>query len=336
MTGATDPRPAQALLPVPAAGRPILVTGLPRTGTSWVGKMLQASGEVVYVNEPLNPQHPPGQSPGVLRARVDHRFQYICPDNEHRWTGPFRDTLRLAYHPLAELRRNHRPYDLARMAKYGTAFTVGRLRGQRALLDDPFAVLSSAWFAQRLGCHVVICLRQPASFVGSWQRLGWQVPVADLLRQPLLMRDLLGSYERQLRDAADSADSLARTATLWSVTYAALADLPARVPGVYLVRYEDLASRPGDGFRELYQKCGLTWTTHARKRVLRATTGGPGTDASHAWTLRGGLSRTAYRPMNSRASLSTYRDRLTPAEIDRVHSLTAEVAARFYDAGTLP
>ena len=38
---------------------PILVTGLPRSGTSWVGKMLAASGELVYVNEPLNPQHPP-------------------------------------------------------------------------------------------------------------------------------------------------------------------------------------------------------------------------------------------------------------------------------------
>jgi hypothetical protein len=35
-----------------------------------VGKMLEASGALVYVNEPLNPQHPPGRSPGVLRADV--------------------------------------------------------------------------------------------------------------------------------------------------------------------------------------------------------------------------------------------------------------------------
>ena len=64
-------------------GAPLLVTGMPRTATSWVGKMLEASGALVYVNEPLNPQHPPGRSPGVLRADVQHAFQYISEDNEH-------------------------------------------------------------------------------------------------------------------------------------------------------------------------------------------------------------------------------------------------------------
>ena len=106
----------------------ILVTGLPRSGTSWIGKMLQAGGEVVYVNEPLNPQHPPGRSPGVLNAEVTHRYQYICAENDERWAAAYHDTLRLRYQLIAELRRNRAPYDLARMAKYSTAFTIGRLR----------------------------------------------------------------------------------------------------------------------------------------------------------------------------------------------------------------
>ena len=102
-------------------GPPLLVTGMPRTATSWVGKMLEASGALVYVNEPMNPQHPPGRSPGVLRAEVGHAFQYISEDNEREWLPAFRDTVRLRFHPLAELRRNHRPYDLARTAKYTAA-----------------------------------------------------------------------------------------------------------------------------------------------------------------------------------------------------------------------
>ena len=87
---------------------------MPRTATSWVGKMLEASGALVYVNEPMNPQHPPGRSPEVLRAEVAHAFQYISEDDERDWLPAFRDTVRLRFHPLAELRRNHRPYDLAR------------------------------------------------------------------------------------------------------------------------------------------------------------------------------------------------------------------------------
>jgi hypothetical protein len=86
---------------------PLLVTGMPRTATSWTGKMLEASGRFVYVNEPLNPRHPPGRSPGVLRATVSGAFQYVCADNEASWLPAFRDLARLRYHPLAEARANH-------------------------------------------------------------------------------------------------------------------------------------------------------------------------------------------------------------------------------------
>jgi Sulfotransferase domain len=310
----------------------ILVTGLPRTGTSWVGKMLEASGQVVYVNEPLNPSHPPGRSPGVLNADVSHRFQYICTENEEPWERAFADTLSLHYRPLAEIRRNHAPYDLARLLKYGSEFTAGRLRGRVALIDDPFAVLSSAWFAQRLGCKVVVCVRHPLGFVGSWQRLGWSAALDDLLDQPLLIRDLLHPYVEEMRILAGSADRLAGVTLLWRMAYTVLADLAGRLPLlVRPLRYEDLAADPITGFRELYDFCGLTWTGKVHRRVVSASTGNVGAERPHTWSLRGGLSRTAFRPMDSRGALSSYRGRLTQHDIDRVHKLTADVVTRYYD-----
>ncbi|RJL33289.1 sulfotransferase [Bailinhaonella thermotolerans] len=297
---------------------PLLVTGLPRSGTSWAGKMLEASGQVVYVNEPLNPQHPPGHSPGVLNATVTHRFQYICPENEGPWLRAFRDTIALRYGFAAELRRNRGPYDLARMAKYGTAFTLGRLRGRRAMLDDPFAVLSARWFAERLGCRVVVLVRDPVAFTGSWMRLGWTVRFRELLDQPLLMRDLLGPYSGELRALDGSADRLAVAATLWRVVHAVLPESPR----VRVTPYEELVRDPVGGFRELYAFCGLEWTGRAAARVAascsrrRADRGGK----AFGWS---GLSRTAYRPMDPAAALNSYRDRLTPAEIARVRELTS-------------
>jgi len=313
-------------------GPPILVTGLPRSGTSWVGKMLAASKELVYVNEPLNPQHPPGRSPGVLNADVTHRFQYICADNDDHWAAAFADTSRLRYRPVAELRRNHRPYDLAHLVKYGTAFTAGRLLRRRALLDDPFAVLSAAWFAERLGCQVIACVRHPVAFIASRERLGWAVDLHALLDQPLLLRDLLGPYTAELRHLADSPDRIAKAALLWRMTYATLAELAERRPGrVHLRRYEDLATEPVSGFRDLYVACGLTWTDRARQRVVAATTGHRSATKSHVWSVRGGLSRTAFRPMDSAAALRSYRERLTPAQIERVQELTADVSKCYYD-----
>ena len=309
----------------------ILVTGLPRSGTSWIGKMLAAGGGVIYVNEPLNPRHPPGRSPGVLNADISHRYQYICADNDDRWTVAFNDMLRLRYHLAAELRRNHAPYDLAVAMKYAKEFAVGKVRRHRVLIDDPFGVMSAAWFARRLNCQVVVSVRHPVSVVGSWRRLGWKGRLDDVLDQPLLMRDLLGPYEDELRAAAGSTDPVTKTAVLWRVTYAALGDLDVREPGLLNIqRYEDLASNPESGFRELYATCGLTWNEQAQKHINWATTGHGKGKSERTWT--GVLSRTAYRPMDSRSSLGSFRDRLSQEEIDRVREITDTVAARYYDA----
>ena len=312
-----------------ADSRGLLVTGLPRSGTSWVGKMLEASGEVVYVNEPMNPQHPPGHSPGVLDARVRRQFQYVDPADDAEWRRAFALTLGLRYQFGAELRQNRSAYDLARMAKYGRSFTAGRLRGRRAMLDDPFAVLSTGWLVQQMGVTAVVLVRDPVSFVGSWRRLGWTMNFHELLEQPALVRDHLGPYVDRMRALVGSPDWLARFCLLWEMTYDVVDRAFRPLSGVHVVGYENLVQEPMDGFADLYGRFGLTWSDDAARRVREATTEKPGAEqGSHHWSLRGGLSRTAYRPMGAATALSTYRSRLTEAEVDRVRELTADVAAR--------
>ena len=307
----------------------LVVTGLPRSGTSWVGKMLEASGEVVYVNEPMNPQHPPGHSPGVLDATVTHRFQYISDEDDEQWRRAFDRTLALHYQFGAELRQNHSAYDLARMVKYGTAFTAGRLRGRRAMIDDPFAVFATGWLTQQMGCEAVVLVRDPVSFVGSWRALNWKIHFHELLEQPALVRDHLGPYVERMRDLVGSPDWLARTCLLWEATYDVVDRAFRDLPGVHLIGYEALVEDPMTGFEDLYRRFGLTWSDDAAGRVREATTEKAGAEqGSHRWSLRGGLSRTAYRPMGSATALSTYRTRLTPAEVERVRTLTASVAGR--------
>ncbi|MGI8628126.1 MAG: sulfotransferase [Geodermatophilaceae bacterium] len=308
----------------------VLVTGLPRSGTSWVGKMLEASDELVYVNEPLNPQHPPGRSPGILDATVTHRFQYICADNDDVWRRAFGDTLRLRYRLGAELRRNRAAGDLARLAKYASAFTLGRLRGRRALVDDPYALFSAAWFSRCLGATTIVLVRDPVAFVGSWKKLGWTIYFHELLEQPLLMRDLLADHAPTLRALVGSQDRLAKNAQLWNTAYDAVDRLRKADPNVHVRRYEDFTRAPEQAFREVYALAGLTWTDRVRRRVQAATTALGSADSSFAWNFSRGLSRTAYRPMTGQAALTSFRDRLSAAEIQRVRSLTRDVAEGFY------
>jgi hypothetical protein len=221
------------------------------------------------------------------------------------------------------------------MAKYFTTFTRGRLSGRRALVDDPFAVLSARWFAERLDADVLVLVRDPASLAGSWWRLGWKFDFRDLLGQPLLQRDLLGGYESEMQALVGSSDRLAQIALLWRLTYDAMDRLRAEVPRLRVMSYEDLSREPVEQFRLLYETFGLTWTSRIADRVAAATSGTERTDRSHAWTLRYGVSRTAFRPMDSRAALRSYETRLTPEDIFRVRALTADVAGRIYPDGQL-
>jgi hypothetical protein len=205
------------------------------------------------------------------------------------------------------------------MIRHGGAFTLGRLAGRRALLDDPFAVLSAGWFAERLGCKVIALVRDPVSFVASWQRLGWTVYFHELLEQPLLVRD--HPQVLRLRVLVGSQDRVAKAAALWRVTR----EILARTPGILVTSYDDLAADPRTGFKRLYDYAGLAWTPAAEERVIRACTAPGSRDQGFAWS---GLSRTAYRPMDSRAALRSGARGLTQDEIDRVRALTADEGPR--------
>lgn len=306
------------------APRPILVTGMPRSGTTWVAHMLAASGRLAYINEPLNPQHPPGGCPGVLNASVDHRFHYICADNEERFLNAYRDLLRLRYHPLAELRRNHRPADVPRQLNQMRTFAVGRVRRRGVLVADPYAVFSIGWFARRLGFRVVVVVRNPAATVSSRKRLGWLYDTDELRGQPLLERDVLDPLGLATATAATTREQqiIDTGALLWTAVYAAVERECDLDPEITVVRHEDLSLDPEGEFGELYQRLGLDFSPKARAAILRATDGGNPTEleASDPHQIR----------LDSRANLENWRSRLEPAEVERIDALTSPVAARFY------
>ena len=61
-------------------------------------------------------------------------------------------------------------------------------------------------------------------------------------------------------------------------------------------------------------------------------TSGHSRNKSHSWRFsrHGGLSRTAFRPMDSKAMINAWRTTVDPDEAARIRKLTAGVADRFY------
>ncbi len=318
-------------------GRPILITGMARSGGSWVSHMLAGSGEVVHINEPFNRRHPPGLTPGILRVPAPRAYQYVGPHNESEHIAGFRDMLRLRYNVGAELRANRGIYDLAKMLKYATAFSHGRSRGLRPLIDDPYMVFAAEWMAERLDCQVVMLVRHPAGIVSSLQRIGtgWSDNLPDIAAQPELVRDLLAPFAEELeRAAAEPLDPIAHGALLWRVIHTGIQRQVARNPRFVVVRYEDLATDPLTEFRSLYGRLeGLSFNAAAEEAVRSGCLAGPA-QRQVPWG-RVGLGRTAFQPMQSQANAWAWRDRLPAEQVAEVIERTRDVAERFYTPAEL-
>ncbi len=316
--------------------RPILATGMHRSGGSWVAKMLVDGSNAVHINEPLNRRHPPGLSPGILRVPAPLSYQYIAEHNDREYGPGYADMLGLRYHVASELRANQAPYDLAKMVKYLTSFTAGRVRGSVPVVDDPYAVFASRWLADRHGCQVVYLVRHPAGILSSLKRIGtrWRDNVPDIARQPELRAAYLGEFGADIdRINAAPFDVMAHGCLLYRLIHSAIAQDAAKHPDAIVVRYEDLAWDPVPAFRDLYERLGLPFGEQASAAIVGATSP-QDSRRVNPWG-RVGLSKTAFQPMDSRANAWAWRQRLSHDEQEEIIERTADVASLFYSGDEL-
>jgi hypothetical protein len=296
---------------------PILVTGGHRTGTTWVGRMLAANPQAAYISEPLNVLH----RPGVLRAKVDRWYQYICDENEGAYLAAFEELLDYRYHQWDEIRSIRSLKDFLRMGRDFAIFYNGLMRGQRILLKDPFAIFSTLWFVKRLNFKVVVTVRHPAAFASSLKRLGWNFNFKDLLEQPLLMRDHLEPYRDQMR-SIKADDVIGQASLLWTMIYRSVHSSRILIPDLKIVRHEDLSHDPISGFRSLYESLSLDFTPHVEKSILTSSSSENPAELSRK--------KVHSVKLDSRANVDNWKKRLTDEEANRVREITQDVLALYY------
>jgi sulfotransferase family protein len=299
------------------APAPILVTGAHRSGTTWVGKMLAADADTAYISEPLNVLH----RPGVFRAKVKYWYQYICAENEHEYLPAFQSLLDYDYHLIDEIRSIRSRKDFLRMGRDFMIFYYALEQGQRALLKDPFAVFSAAWFAQKLNCKVVITVRHPAAFASSLQRLGWNFDFKNLLEQPLLMRDHLEAYREQMT-AIKADDVIGQASLLWKMIYHSVHVTRSLNPDLQLVRHEDFSRDPVNKYRDLYTKLGLGFTSRVEKVILNSSSSENPSELS--------LQKTHSVKLDSAANVKNWKKRLSAEDLQRIRDITEEVSGLYY------
>lgn len=305
------------------ARRPILVTGAIRTGTTWVGRVLGTTPGVAVIHEPFNIDHPPG----IFAHRWPHQYAYVAEDDDAHVARAMADTLAFRYRPLFHLGHYDNPRRSMGLVRDLPRSWYRRIVSRpRPLLKDPIAVFSAEWLADRFDMDVVVLVRHPAAFATSYRRIHEPNRFPDLLAQPSLMAGPLAPFSGDIHRASREDDPIVRAAILWRVVYAVVDDYRSRHPRWEIRRHEDLALRPFDTFPILFERLGLGFTPNAR-RFLRATT-----DPANPVEAPPGTLHQLRR--DSRRLVSEWKERLSPAEVNRIRRHTGEVADRFYPSET--
>ncbi len=298
-----------------SAGRPILVTGSHRSGTTWTGKMIALSSQVVYFQEPFNADY---YDAGRCGAVFGQQFRYMTRENEANFLPHFQRSAALQYNWVGGLGSG----DWGRAWRDGRSFATHRLAGHRALFKDPFAVLSAEWMAERLNTAVIVLIRHPAAFVSSVKKFNWQSPIAALLQQPLLMHDFLEPCHAEMEQFAESERFIVeQAAAFWKYIYFVVSVYQERHPEWRFVRHEDLSRQPVVEFRRLFEFLELPFSSHIEEKV-----------AFHSQAQNRQKSERPLQvlTLDSRENIHRWKETLTGAEIEKVREITQGVAGLFY------
>lgn len=269
---------------------PILVTGAPRSGTTWVGRMISQSPEVAYLHEPFNTNLSRNANrKGDPSLDLNGMYTYISEANEPAYISPMQSLL-------------HSSPD------------------KRTLMKDPIAVFSAEWLAFRFEMDVIVMLRHPAAFVGSLKKQQWKPKYTHFLRQPLLIEAHLEPFLSEIEKCTSwKSDIIDRASLLWKLIYHVVGKYMTRQPNWRFVRHEDLSRQPLEGFNDLFTALGLKYTEAIKKHIE---------DHCYATMTEDPDPNGLYR--NSLENIKTWKTRLTAAETKRVRTQVEEVSSQYY------
>jgi hypothetical protein len=130
----------------------------PRSGSSWIGRILGTSGDVAYLREPINTELQRRGAGAPVESVMDPRADATTAE----WYT------RVADRAFAGIVAADAPDVLVDAAAFG----LGERRRRRLLIKEvnPLAI---ELLVERYGPTIVLLLRHPAAVADSYQRLGW-------------------------------------------------------------------------------------------------------------------------------------------------------------------
>ncbi|MGZ4756213.1 MAG: sulfotransferase [Acidimicrobiia bacterium] len=295
----------------------VLIVGVARSGTTWVGQTLGRTQGVHYVHEPDG-----DHDAFAFRARRGFAANPVLRPGEsyaeweRLWRGVF-----AGGRPSPALRARAARYLYAKtpVADRWDAWLGGRtsprLRlvaalaaprvgsGSEAVVAKSVrAAFAVEWIAARFEPRVLVVERNPLNVLSSWITL-------DFLNDARQLRTLADTAQRSwgIEAPSESAPRLVQQAFSVGVLMSALREASDRHPDWQVVRHEDLCIEPVRKYRALAERLGLVWSDGAAAFLEESDREGEGYETRRP---------TSLQP-------ERWRDLLDPAQVTTIQETLA-------------
>lgn len=295
---------------------PLIITGLHRSGTTWLGKIIEVTGQVPVLHEPLNIQH------GI--SGVPCWYPYHPGGHPEQGNAPHAETVerlfadffagRTSYvreHPNGPLFRKVARRVMGSRTERHYFATFRGAQGPQVCLKDPFCLFSIPHLIERYNARVVVTIRHPAALLVSMRRMKWQPHIRSLQDQPGLLKRFGEGIPSEM--LAQEDDDIRLNAYFWLVARRFTAHLLETWPSnVLLVRHEDMSLGQPETVERMISHFGLNEGLDAAMAYVSKTTRGetvsPGQSVLHDFSRDGAALVHYWKARLSSEEKSTLRD----------------------------
>jgi hypothetical protein len=235
---------------VPPKRPPIVLIGHGRSGTSWIANTLARSPEVLYYNEPCNPDRWPDAGFAEWFTHAERGAE--CPYLERAYSGAVRGLF------------------VPGRAWSRSELTRRVFRNPRVLVKGVASVMAAGWVQQRYDAKMVSVYRHPCAVaLSEYER---DVDAAGsrhaLLDSPTMWSGRYATFRAQIEAAAAPFEIYG---AIWGLRNRVLLDAQRASDDWGALHYEELAREPVSGFESLFTRLGIGWSDEIARFVSDTT-----------------------------------------------------------------
>lgn len=298
----------------------LLVTGIIRSGSTYVGNVLKGQKEYYYFEEPFNLRQ------GI--QGVNHWFPYSSGRGDYY--ARLVDEFVFGHSKYRETSSEHRIKQFlkkpigSRRGLSSLLYNLFYRRSRGMLIKDPLCALLSKYFYERHHAAVLVLVRHPLAFFHSFKRLGWHFNFDSIKTQDGLMDRFSENHRRLL--LSRRMDAPFQAGLLWYTIYEVLNSFESELddPSYWIVkRHENICENPIEEFENIISRVGNRLSLKTSKIIERFT------NSSNPVKVHDNSIHVLKR--DSRRLVNYWKGNVTSSEIKIVRSLCEELCAKYYE-----